>query len=210
MDLSISNRNRCLSIVLSLAVVCAFGAVGIAADDAKKDEKAKPAEATKDVKIDDITLKVPESWKQQEPTSNSRKAQFKIEKVEGDSESAELAVFFFGGSGGGVDANLKRWVSQFQDKERKAKITQGESPQGKYVFADITGTYNMPIGPIVQQKTKPLPGARMLGVILSVEGKGNYFLKLTGPEKTVAAAAKAFRDSFGADASKEKELKLDE
>ena len=77
------------------------------------------------------------------------------------------------------------------------------------MLVDVTGTYNKPIGPPIQQKTKAMPAARMLGVILAVEKKGNYFLKVTGPQKTVSAAAKAFRNSFGAAASKEKEYKSD-
>ncbi len=45
-----------------------------------------------------------------------------------------------------------------------------------------------------------------MGVILAVEGKGNYFLKMTGPDKTVSGAASAFRESFGGDAGNEKPL----
>ena len=44
----------------------------------------------------------------------------------------------------------------------------------------------------------------MLAVILAVKGKGNYFLKLTGPMKTVTASATTLRQSFGADPKKEK------
>lgn len=204
MNRSIAYRISCFSALICIALACQ---ATLAADGDKKAEK--PA-ATKEIKVDDITLKVPASWKEEKTASNFRKAQFKIEKAEGDSEPGELVVFYFPGGGGDVDANIKRWIGQFDAKERKAKTMQGESPQGKYVIADITGTYNMPVGPIVQQKTRPLPGARMLSVMLSVPDKGNYFLKLTGPEKTVTAAAKAFRTSFGGDASKEKDLKVEE
>jgi hypothetical protein len=44
----------------------------------------------------------------------------------------------------------------------------------------------------------------MLAAILAVEGKGNYFLKLTGENATVTAAAEAFRASFGGKAADEK------
>jgi len=44
----------------------------------------------------------------------------------------------------------------------------------------------------------------MLAVILAVEGKGNYFLKLTGENATVSAAAEAFRTSFGGKEADEK------
>ena len=51
-------------------------------------------------------------------------------------------------------------------------------------------------------KPSPQPGSRMLAAILKLKS-GNYFLKLTGPDKTVAAAAEAFRASFGGDKTKE-------
>ncbi len=45
-------------------------------------------------------------------------------------------------------------------------------------------------------------------MILMVADKGVYFLKLTGPEKTVAAAADDLRKSFGGSAEKEEEYEL--
>jgi hypothetical protein len=50
----------------------------------------------------------------------------------------------------------------------------------------------------------------MLAVVLHVEGKGNYFLKLTGSEKTITAVNKVLRTSFGASIDKEKDYKLKE
>jgi gluconolactonase len=157
----------------------------------------------KDAKVGDITLKTPANWKQSEPTSNLRLAQFEIPAAEGDKESAELAIFSFGG-GGGVQANIDRWVDQFNADGRKSKVTSGKSAIGEYVIADVTGTYKKPVGPPVLRKTEAMPGARMLAVILAVEGKGNYFLKLTGENATVSAAAEAFRSSFGGKEADEK------
>jgi gluconolactonase len=48
----------------------------------------------------------------------------------------------------------------------------------------------------------------MLGVILNIKGKGNYFLKLAGPHKTVSAAAAQLRASFGGNEKEEKEFKI--
>jgi gluconolactonase len=92
---------------------------------------------------------------------------------------------------------------------RKSKVTEGTSPQGKYTLVDITGTYNKPVGEAVEP-TRPLPDARMLAAILHPKEDLHYCVILSGPKKTVTAAAKAFRDSFGADAKREKELKLEE
>ena len=160
----------------------------------------------KESKVGEITLKTPASWKQSEPTSKLRLAQFEIPAEEGDKESADLAIFSFG-AGGGVQANIDRWINQFNAEGRKSKVSVGKAELGEYVIADVTGTYKKPVGPPVLGKTEPLEGARMLGVILAVEGKGNYFLKMTGQNATVSAAAEAFRASFGGKESAEKAFK---
>ncbi len=166
------------------------------------------ADELKEAKVGEITLKTPASWKQSEPTSRLRLAQFEIPAAEGDKEPAELAIFSFGG-GGDVKANVERWIDQFYADGRKAKITTGKSDLGQYVIVDITGTYKKPIGPPIERKTEALEGARMLAVILAVEAKGNFFLKMTGEKATVSAAAEPFRASFGGKAADEKELALD-
>ncbi|MEX0818234.1 MAG: hypothetical protein WD070_01535, partial [Pirellulaceae bacterium] len=158
---------------------------------------ALAADEVKEAKVGEITLKTPANWKQSEPTSSLRLAQFEIPAAEGDKEPAELAIFSFGG-GGGVQANIDRWVDQFHADGRKSKVTTGKSDFGQYVIVDVVGTYKKPVGPPVLRKTEAMKGARMLAAILAVEGKGNYFLKMTGEDATVSAAADAFRASFGA------------
>jgi len=171
---------------------------------------ATPAEEvkTKKVKLQDIQLEVPATWKQQQPTSRLRAGQFQLPATGKDKDNAELVVYFFGGAGGGVDANLKRWIGQFIPQGRKVVMATGKSPQGPYYVAEVTGTYNKPIGPPIRQQTKPTPGSRMVAVILMIQGKGNYFLKLTGPDKTVADGTIGLRKAFGADPAKEKPYQL--
>lgn len=164
---------------------------------------------TTQVKLRDLTLKVPADWKKEEPKSRLRLSQFSIPAAKGDKEDAELAVFTFG-AGGGIEANIRRWIGQFQPEERKVAIFTGKSDQGPYVLVDLSGTYNKPIGPPIQQKTEPAPGSRVVSVIIAVPEKGNYFLKLVGQQTTVAAQVDALRASFGANADDEKEVELPE
>ena len=57
------------------------------------------AEDLVDVKARDLTLSVPQSWKQQPPANSLRLAQFIIPAAEGDKEEPELVVSGpFGGS----------------------------------------------------------------------------------------------------------------
>ena len=174
-----------------------------------QDKKVSDKDEVKEVAIKAIKLNIPSSWKQEEPSNNLRLAQFKIPAVEGEKPVTELVISSFGGDGGGVDQNFKRWIDQFTSEGRKLKMYSGESPQGKYYVNDISGTYLQSTGgPFAGGKKTPMPGYRSLSVVLAVPEKGVYFLRLTGPEKTVTAAADSFRKSFDGDASKEAEYEL--
>jgi hypothetical protein len=143
-----------------------------------------------------LTWTAPKEWEAQGAKA-MRVATYRIPAAKGDAEPGELAIFYFGqGQGGGVDANVKRWVGQFQKPdgapipEKEAK-TKKDSINGLPVTTvDVKGTYAGG-GPMMGPST-PKPGYRLLGAI--VEGpEGAIFFKLTGPEKTVAAADKSFR-----------------
>ncbi len=56
----------------------------------------------------------PPAWNPRPSTSPMRVAEFVVPRAAGDPEDAETIVYFFGGSGGSVDANIERWVGQFQ------------------------------------------------------------------------------------------------
>lgn len=187
------NRFRCWAISVAAVLACC---VAIA------DEKTKE---TQIVDVKDIKLTVPKSWKQEKPSNQFRVAQFQIAAAEGDKDGAELVITQFGGGGGGVDDNIKRWINQFEAKGRKVKVTKGKCSHGEYIVVDASGTYLKPDGPPIAGKTKPTPGSRVLNVMLMVEDKGSYFLKLAGLEKTVAGAANDLRTSFGAKIEDEKE-----
>ena len=164
------------------------------------------AEETTDLTIDKLKFSIPKSWKKGDVAKPLRLADFSIPAAEGDRESAELVIS--GPFGGTVDANVQRWIDQFEGNGRAVKLTKGKAPQGEYIFAEISGTYKKPDGPPILRKSVAAPGYRMQGVILTNSG-GNYFFKLTGPDKTVAAQADAFRASFGAKAADETEYKLE-
>lgn len=163
------------------------------------------------VKVDvkGLTLYLPKTWKTQETTSNMRIAQYEIPAVEGDKENAELLVYYFGSRGAGpIDANLNRWIGQFGAQERTAKASRSQSAQGNYVMINITGTYNKTVGPPVQRKTEAKAGSRMIGVIIDTSEAGPFYLKLSGPDKTVAASADALRAAFGGNAKTEKPYEI--
>lgn len=137
----------------------------------------------------------PAAWKTQAPKP-MRAATYMIPAAAGDKDPGELAVYYFGpGQGGSADANIKRWVGQFQTPD--GKPAEGRQKTAKKTInglpvttIDISGTYTGAAGPMATEKIIK-PGYRLLGAI--VEGpQGGVFFKFTGPAKTVAANQASF------------------
>ena len=191
------------------AALLVFLAATVVAQESATDQKsAETKTATKKVKtvkvvVDTgLTLNVPTTWKKKPNTSRLRKGTFEIPAIAGEDEPGELTIFNFPGNQ--VDANFTRWLKQFAPAERKAKMTKGKAEDHDYYLINISGTYNKPIGPPIAGRSKPTPNSRMLGVIIPVPGKGMYFLKMAGPDKTIAAQANHLRKSFGGNKKTEK------
>jgi hypothetical protein len=124
-----------------------------------------------------------------------RAATYIIPAAAGDGEGAECAVFK--NIGGGVAANIKRWIDQFEQtdgssSDSKAKQNK-ETINGLNVSTvDLTGTFKGGGMAMAGQPTAKKPGYRLLGAIVETP-QGEIFFKLTGPEKTVAAAQPEFQ-----------------
>jgi hypothetical protein len=121
-----------------------------------------------------------------------RVANYVIPKKDGDSEDAECVVTTFGpGQGGTVDANVDRWVRQFEPSSAKVEQKQVRDVGPMHVTTvEIAGVYKGMTMPGSQ------PGAakksyRMIGAVVETP-KGLYFFKVTGPDATVHDAAPAF------------------
>ena len=190
--------------LLSFAL-CAIFAFSVSALPA--DEAAKKAE-TVEVKLKDLVLNLPKDWAASDTVNSMRLATYDIPNIKGDKDKGELAISTFGGDGGGVSANLERWVGQFDAEGREVTIKKGMVGENAYHVADISGTYQKSVGPPILRKTTTAKGYRMLGMIVQVKGKGVYFLKLTGPDATVKAQADALRTAIGAKSEGEEDYEL--
>lgn len=133
----------------------------------------------------------PAGWQDLGP-SNMRVAQYRLAPIGGDAAPGEVHVFYFGAeSGGGVEANLARWIGQMVlpgggDPAAAAKRSTftADGMAGHVVTLD--GTYKSGGGPMSGGETKMLEGYRLVGVVL--EGpQGSLFFKLTGPAATAKA-----------------------
>lgn len=130
-----------------------------------------------------IKWTAPANWKA-EAQRPMRLATYTVVPVPADSEPAECGVYYFGpGQGGSVQANMDRWIGQFQSKDpakRDERVVHGL----KVTTVDVSGAYT---GMAAAAK----PNYRLLGAI--VEGpQGSVFFKLTGPARTIAQSQAAF------------------
>jgi hypothetical protein len=196
-------RSRFLvGIVLMLLVVFA----GCGGDDKQAQQPApggNAADANKDSHaghdhaapggtiIAGVTVQVPGSWSDI-GASGMRQAQLRMAPVEGDADAGEVNVFYFGPtSGGGVEANLTRWIGQITLEEGVDAATAVERSNftadgmAGHVVA-LNGSYKTGGGRPMGGDGELMPGYRLVGVV--IEGpEGSVFFKLTGPEATARA-----------------------
>jgi len=164
---------------LALLALCLLGAVSLRAED--------PATFP----VGGLTFKRPADWTWVEVSSPMRKAQLSIPGAKG--ESAEVTFFYFGaGSGGDVQANAQRWVSQFRGNENAAKVESEEIAGKKVTIVSAEGTYasgGMAGGPPATSHEN----YALLGAIIE-DPEGNIFVKMTGPAALVKDSRKKFLD----------------
>ena len=135
-----------------------------------------------------LSFDAPKEWTAQPSSSSMRVAQYSLARTAGDSEDAELIVYYFGGSGGSVDANLDRWLGQMEQPDGKpskavAKTSTMAANGLTITVLDVTGRYVAEMTPGSAQRHNK-PGFRMKAAVIET-AKGPYFVKLTGPAKTV-------------------------
>lgn len=141
-----------------------------------------------------LRYKVPAGWVEEERSSSMRVAQYKLPRTDGDTEDASLVLYYFGkGQGGSTSANIERWASQMQQADgTKAKLTEESFTTNglKVTVVDASGTYVAETAPgsgTFNNKS----GYRLRAAVIETPN-GSYFVKLTGPEKTVTHWNEAF------------------
>ncbi len=149
-----------------------------------------------------ISVRLPEGWKVETPSSGMRKAQYSLPSPSGKGEGATFVVFHFGRSqGGSVGENLARWDGQFKQPNGMsssdvASVTEKSVSGMQVTVVDVSGTYApSAMGPMMP-RAGPKPDYRMLAAIVESQ-EGPYFFKLTGPIGTVTHWQASFNEFIG-------------
>lgn len=151
------------------------------------------AAADRELELGAFRLTAPEAWEQRPPRSQLVAYEFAAPAAEGDQEAGRFTLM---AAGGGVEANIDRWIGQFTQPDGsptkdRTKIDKREISGQTVHLVDIRGTYEdkpAPFSPGVKK-----PNFRLLGAII-VTDEASFFLKLTGPEATLAGHEQAFGD----------------
>ena len=146
----------------------------------------------------DLHFKAPDGWVTEKSSSSMRVAQYKLPKAEGDNDEASLIVYYFGATQGGTtQANIDRWIAQMQQPDGssskdKAKTETTTINGLKVTMVDVTGTYTAEMAPGSGSFHNDT-NYRLRAAVIETP-KGNYFVKLAGPEKTMARWDRSYND----------------
>ena len=135
-----------------------------------------------------IRFEPPDDWIRVESRSPMRIVEFVLPKIEGDAEDAELVVYYFGGAGGTVQANLERWTNQMLQPDGRpstevATTTSFEIGELPVTVLDVPGIFAAEVRPGSGMRYHK-PEFRMKAAVVETPD-GPYFFKLTGPDQTV-------------------------
>jgi hypothetical protein len=127
-----------------------------------------------------LRFSLPAGWVAVPPASSMRLAQATIPG------GGEFMVFHLGvGGGGGVDANIDRWIGQMEVAAGTSPARERFETNGLTIhLVDVVGTLlpsNMGTGP-----TEPQPGSRLIGAVIEGPG-GPWYFKATGPDGALVA-----------------------
>lgn len=156
---------------------------------AQSSAAANDAPATDGAVLDlaGIRFQLPSGWTNEQPSSPMRLAQAAIP---GSGGAGQLTAFFFGpGGGGGVDANLNRWIGQMADA---GEPVREEFESGEFLVTTVRQTGMLRASTMGTFPSTDQPGYALYGAV--VEGPGGpWFFKAVAPEATMDEQAAGFR-----------------
>ena len=128
-------------------------------------------------------------------SSSMRVAQYAVPRAAGDAQDAELVVYYFGGAAARSKRTSNAGSAQMQQPDGRPSSAvakrQSRPINGlKVTLVDVPGTYVAEVTPGSTERHNS-PNFHLRAAVIETSN-GPYFIKLTGPAKTVAASEKAF------------------
>ena len=147
-----------------------------------------------------LAFTAPAGWQSRPAASSMRIAEFVIPHAQGDAEDGELIVYYFGTGAGTIDANIDRWIGQIQQPDgtatnARAKRTTQTVNGLRLTMVDAEGTYVAEMRPGSTDRYNK-PGFRLRAAVVETP-RGPYYVKMTGPAKTIGAADAEFTAFVG-------------
>lgn len=134
------------------------------------------------LKLANISLSLPEGWKQVQPSSQMRMAEIKLDAH----PDYEIAVFYFGEQNM-TEANIERWKGQYTQLDTYEEL---ESSIENMTAVKLEGTFKLKPFPMAQD-FKEVPGYATLAAIVPTQN-GPYYLKVSGPQDIINAQVQHF------------------
>jgi hypothetical protein len=156
-----------------------------AAGEAEPGDSAKPPLYTGELRAEtlpDLAFEVPVDWVAAPPANQMRVGEFKLP---GDTDKASLVIFRFAGGAGTRQANIDRWLGQFQLEggtaatEADATIESYEVNELAVTSLEVAGTYVASMRPGAPAAHNEANWAMFAAI---VEGSGDaFYFKAVGP-----------------------------
>jgi hypothetical protein len=142
---------------------------------------------SKELKFDGIGFTLPAGWKQ--VAIPPEKQGFIDAQILVSAAGQELTLTL-SSIGGGIEANVARWKTQFSSSATDQQLVDKIEVSGRRAtWVDLSGTFRA--APGMAQGSQA--DWRMLGVGIPLEPR-DFYLKLTGPAEAVEAAREEFRE----------------
>jgi hypothetical protein len=173
-------------------LIASFSVAGIALSVAC----GQPAEPPTPPEAAELTFNIVPGWTAVAPSSSMRVAEYTLPRADGDEEDASVVVYFFPGGAGSVQANLDRWIGQMEqpDGSPSADVAETSTLMSAGGFdmtlVDVSGTYVAEVTPGATERFNE-PGYRLRAAVFETPD-GPYYVKMTGPEATVARWESSF------------------
>lgn len=135
-----------------------------------------------------LTWTPPPSWQQVPNPNPMRIATYRVGSAGATDAAAEVSVSRAGGT---PEANMQRWVGQFQEATTPKRMQK--KPHGVNVtIIEVSGTYGAGAMPMPGMPSTPHPGYTLVGAIAEPQSGSPYFFKLVGPSAVVSQARASF------------------